>query len=128
MLPRPGTYDTAALIEALTQIKAFYQGERVVLIWDGLAAHWSRAMRAWVAEQDWLTLERLPAYAPELNPVEMLWSSITTRELANPAGDHLTDIADAAEAGINRICEDEQLAWSFLAHTGLEIHPPTPHN
>lgn len=54
-----------------------------MLVWDGLSAHWSQAMRAWVAEQDWLTLERLPAYAPELNPVELLWSSLKKRELAN---------------------------------------------
>jgi hypothetical protein len=58
----------------------------------------------------------------------MLWSSIKTRELANLAGDHLADVADAAETGINRICNDEQLPWSFLAHTGLEIRHPTPHN
>jgi hypothetical protein len=69
-----------------------------VLVWDGLSAHWSRAMRAWAAEQNWLTLERLPAYAPELNPVELLWSAIKTRELANLAGDHLADVADAADA------------------------------
>jgi len=125
---RPGTYDTAALIEVLTRLKAFYQGERVVLIWDGLSAHWSRKMRAWAAGQDRLTLERLPAYTPELNPVEMLWSSIKTCEPANLAGDHLADVADAAEAGIHRVCQDEQLAWSFLAHTGLQIHCPTPHN
>ncbi|MFD5430165.1 transposase [Streptomyces sp. NPDC127084] len=92
---KPGSYDTTALIEVLEQMKAFYRGERVVLVWDGLSAHWSRAMRAWVAEQDWLTLERLPAYAPELNPVELLWSSLKKRELANLAGDHLADIADA---------------------------------
>ncbi|MFJ6673372.1 transposase [Actinosynnema sp. NPDC091369] len=60
-------------------------------------------MRARVAEQDWLTLERLPAYASELNPVELLWSSLKKRELANLAGDH-------------------------LAHTGLTIHPPHPPN
>ncbi|MFC7896776.1 transposase [Streptomyces sp. NPDC057381] len=66
---KPGSYDTAGLIEVLEQMKVFYRGERVVLVWDGLSAHWSRAMRAWVAEQDWLTLERLPAYAPELNLV-----------------------------------------------------------
>ncbi|MEU0375300.1 transposase [Streptomyces sp. NPDC006283] len=63
-------------------MKVFYRGERVVLVRDGLSAHWSRAMRAWVVEQDWLTLERLPAYAPELNPVEWLWSSLKKRELA----------------------------------------------
>lgn len=125
---KPGSYDTTALIEVLEQMKAFYRGERVVLVWDGLSAHWSRAMRAWVAEQDWLTLERLPAYAPELNPVELLWSSLKKRELANLAGDHLADVADATEQGIHRINHNPQLPWSFLAHTGLTIHPAHPLN
>lgn len=84
-------------------------------------------MRTWVAaEQHWLTLERLPAYAPELNPVELLWSAIKIRELANLAGEHLADVADAAERGIHRVCSDEQLPWSFLTHTRLTIHPETP--
>jgi len=30
------SYDTASLIEVLTQLKAFYGGEQVVLLWDGL--------------------------------------------------------------------------------------------
>ncbi|MEU6394791.1 transposase [Streptomyces sp. NPDC046939] len=131
---KPGSYDTTSLIEVLEQIKTFYAGEAVVLVWDGLSAHWSRAMRAWAAaEQHWLTLERLPAYAPELNPVELLWSAIKTRELANLAGDHLAgdhlaDVADAAERGIHRVCSDEQLPWSFLTHTRLTIHTKTPQN
>ncbi|MEU7989447.1 transposase [Streptosporangium canum] len=125
---QPATYDTTTLIAVLEQLKSFYAGESVVLVWDGLAAHWSRAMRAWVEGQDWLTLERLPAYAPELNPVELLWSSIKKRELANLAGDHLADVADAAERGIHRVCQDGQLPWSYLTHTGLHIHPATTHN
>lgn len=36
--------------------------------------------------QDWLTLEGLPVYTPELNPVEMLWSALKAQKLANPAG------------------------------------------
>ncbi|MDS1270840.1 hypothetical protein RIF23_11060 [Lipingzhangella sp. LS1_29] len=59
----------------------------------------------------------------------MLWSAIKTRELANFAGEHLSEVADAAEAGITRIrTNDEHLPWSFLAHTGLELHPQTPQN
>jgi hypothetical protein len=42
-----------------------------VLVWDGLNTHASRAMRELIAARDWLTVFRLPAYAPELNPVEM---------------------------------------------------------
>nr|WP_317453490.1 transposase [Streptomyces sp. CBMA152] len=87
-----------------------------------------RALEPGHADQDWLTLERLPAYAPELNPVELLWSAIKTRELANLAGDHLADVADAAERGIHRVCSNDQLPWSFLTHTGLTIHPKRPPN
>ncbi|MEU0402471.1 transposase [Streptomyces sp. NPDC006197] len=122
---KPGNYDIAALIEMLEQLKTFYCGKRVVLIWYGLSAHWSRAMRAWAAEQNRLTLERLPAYAPELNPVELLWSSLKKRDFANLTDDHLVDVA---EQGIHRINENPQLPWSFLAHTGLTIHAPTPLN
>ncbi|MEU4657788.1 transposase [Streptomyces sp. NPDC023723] len=111
--PRPGSYDTTPLIEVLEQAKTFYAGEPVVSVWDGLSAHWSRGMRTWTAEQDWPTLERLPAHAPELNPVEGLWSALTTRELANLARDHL---ADATERGIPRVCSSEQLPWAFLTH------------
>ncbi|CAL9329051.1 hypothetical protein SUDANB6_00034 [Streptomyces sp. enrichment culture] len=100
----------------------------MVLVWNGLSAHRGRAMRAWVAEQDWLILERSPAYAPELNPVELLWSSLKKRELANLAGNHLADVADATGQGIHRIDTNPRLPWSFLADTGLTIRPPHPPN
>jgi hypothetical protein len=45
-------------------------GGPVVLVWDGLNTHTSRAMRELIAARDWLTVFQLPAYAPELNPVE----------------------------------------------------------
>jgi hypothetical protein len=46
-------------------------GGPLVLVWDGLNTHTSRAMRELTAARDWLTVFRLPPYAPELNPVEM---------------------------------------------------------
>ncbi|WP_369779967.1 transposase [Streptomyces sp. R33] len=96
----------------------------MVLVWDGLSAHWSRAMRAWVADQDWLTLERLPAYAPELNPVELLWSSLKKRELANLAGDHLAEVADATEQGIHRN-QPQPTTAMVLPRPHRTHHPPT---
>jgi hypothetical protein len=123
------SYDTASLVGVLEQLKAFYQGQRVVLLWDGLPAHRSHAMRDWLAtQQDWLEVERLPAYAPELNPVEYLWANLKGVELANFAGDRVVEVADAAEQGIRRVCDDQQLAWSFLAHTGLTLHHDHPLN
>jgi hypothetical protein len=68
-----GNYDTDTLIEVLGELRQFLGGEKATLLWDGLPAHRSRAMRAWLATQrSWLVVERLPAYATELNPTEGL--------------------------------------------------------
>ena len=118
------SYTTDHLIGVLEQLAGFYAGQRVVLIWDGLSAHWSTKMRAWLDSQhDWLTTERLPAYAPELNAVEYLWANLKDLELANRPTTTLAEVADATEQGIQRICKRDGLVFGFLAHTGLSLDP-----
>src|SRR4051812_29218937 len=74
---QPAAYNTETLINVLTELRTFLAPDQVTLIWDGLPAHRSKAMNTFLATQkDWLTVERLPAYAPELNPVETLWSNL----------------------------------------------------
>jgi DDE superfamily endonuclease len=61
----PGNYDTDTLIEVLGELRRFLGGEKATLLWDGLPAHCSTAMRAWLnTQRSWLVVERLPAYAP----------------------------------------------------------------
>jgi len=115
-------YDSDSLIGVLEQLAGFYRGQRVVLLWDGLSSHWSYKMRAHLdTQRHWLTVERLPAYAPELNPVEGLWANLKGGELANFAGDTITQVADQAEQGIRRVCDSDSLVIGFLAHTGLSL-------
>jgi hypothetical protein len=124
---QPDSYDTDTLIGVLEQLKAFYAGQQVVLLWDGLSAHWSHKMRAHLAAQHWLSVERLPAYAPELNPVEYLWANLKGAELANFTGDTLAEVADQAHHGIQRVCDSDSLVGGFLAHTGLPLDKePSP--
>jgi hypothetical protein len=125
---QPDSYDTDTLIGVLEQLAGFYAGQRVVLLWDGLSAHWSYKMRAHLAKQcHWLTVERLPAYAPELNPVEYLWANLKGVELANFAGDTVAEVADQACHGIQRVCDSDSLVVGFLAHTGLSLDDqPSP--
>ena len=123
---QPDSYDTDSLIGVLEQLEGFYAGHKVVLLWDGLSAHWSHKMRALLATQgDWLTVERLPAYAPELNPAEHLWANLKGKggELANFAGDTVAEVADQARHGIQRVCDSDSLVMGFLAHTGLALDP-----
>jgi hypothetical protein len=94
-----GNYDTDTLIQVLGELRRFLGGEKATLLWDGLPAHRSRAMRAWLnTQRSWLVVERLPAYAPELNPVEGLWSSLKAIELANLTSPSLAEVIAQATA------------------------------
>ncbi|MER5424249.1 transposase [Streptosporangium roseum] len=56
-------------------------GGSIVLVWDNDRRHLSAVMRAAVEARPWLTVFRLPAYAPELNPAEMGWSQCGLRRI-----------------------------------------------
>lgn len=46
-------------------------------MWDNVNTHVSAAMRAFLeAHAGWLTVVRLPAYAPDLNPTESVWANV----------------------------------------------------
>ena len=70
--------DYAALLDAAHR----QLGGAIVLVWDNLSTHTSKAMAELIAARPWLTVFRLPPYAHELNPVESVWSHLK-RSLAN---------------------------------------------
>ncbi|MEV1176406.1 transposase [Nonomuraea sp. NPDC049784] len=58
----------------------------------GAGAPWrGRAMREVIAAREWLRVIRLPAYAPDLNPVEGVWSHLK-RTLGNLAVHGIDDL------------------------------------
>jgi len=78
---RPGAYNDETLIEFLHELNQFEQ-RRVVLIWHGLPSHRSGRMRDWIASQrHWLSVEPLPGYAPDVNPIEQDWGSLNPKNL-----------------------------------------------
>jgi transposase len=79
----PGAITGPQIVEYLKALKATLRG-KLLVIWDGLPAHRSRVVRDYVESLDGhIQLERLPAYAAELNPVEYLFGNAKQRELAN---------------------------------------------
>lgn len=120
---RPGSYGTENLILFLKQLRRHFRGQRVILVWDGLPAHKSRLMKTYLQSQrHWLEEERLPGYAPDLNPVETLWGNIKGQELANRCSVNLAEAATAASQGMSRVRRQaQQLAFAFLHHAGLSF-------
>lgn len=57
---------------------------RLLIIWDGAAIHRSKLVTRFLESTKGMVLaERLPAYAPELNPVEYMWAHLKCHEIAN---------------------------------------------
>ena len=109
--------DYAALLDAAHQ----QLDGPIVLIWDNLNTHISTAMRELTAARDWLHVIRLPAYAPDLNPAEHVWSHVK-RGLGNLIVRGIDQLVAVVKNRLKRIQYRPELLDAFLAHTGLE--PP----
>jgi hypothetical protein len=112
-------HDFARLLDAAhQQLQA-----PIVLIWDGLSAHKSAQMRVFIAARPWLRVYQLPAYAPELNPAEKVWSTMK-RALANLPARTANSLATAVKNRLKRMQYRQGLIDAYLTGTGLS--PPTP--
>lgn len=115
---RQGSYDTQALIEVLNGLGGFFGGAPVSLVWVNLKAHNCQAMRAFVASEDWLQVDYLPACAPELKPVDGLWANQKGGELANRCCQTAEEVIATAQVGMIWVRRDAELPYAFLGHTG----------
>ncbi len=116
------SYNTASLIEYLKALRRFVAGQKVILVWDHLPAHRSRAMKEFLRQQcHWLTVEWLPGYAPDLNPTEEVWNNIKGREMANLCPEYMEGAARSFRQGLRRLSHTARLPFSFLHHAGLSF-------
>ncbi|WP_446447427.1 IS630 family transposase [Streptomyces hydrogenans] len=91
-------------------------GGLIVLVRDNLNVHKAADLREWAAARDWLTIYYLPPYAPDLNPVEGIWSLLRRGWLSNVA-------FSTPEHLIRRIQYRSHLLDGCLAETGLTVRP-----
>ena len=96
----------------------------IVLVWDNLNTHVSAAMRVMVDARDWLHVIRLPAYAPDLNPTEGVWSHLK-RSIGNLAVTGVDHLLAIIRNRLKSIQYRTDLLDGFLAHTGLTLEPDT---
>jgi transposase len=79
----PGTIKSPQIIDFLKRLGRQLE-RKLLIIWDGLAAHRSRRVLAYVESTKGQShLAQLPAYSPELNPVEYVWGFCKQHKLPN---------------------------------------------
>jgi hypothetical protein len=95
----------------------------VIWCWDNLNIHLAPQL-ADFAEQNksWLRIYRMPAYAPELNPAEGIWS-LLKRAIANFAAADLNALVRIVKRKLKKIQYRPHLINGCLSATGLRIEP-----
>lgn len=66
-------------------------------------------------------IEWLPAYAPELNPVEQVWNHSKYGKLANYIPEDVCELKKSVYFTINHMRSQKSLLCSFFEEAGLEI-------
>jgi transposase len=90
--------------------------EKLLIIWDGLRSHRSRMVWDFVRQQRGrVWLEFPPAYAPELNPVEYLWSHWKQHELPNFCPQTFRQLSRHARRALRRMRCRPTLVMAFWA-------------
>lgn len=96
----------------------------IILLWDRLPSHRSLATQAYIQREinmGGFELQWLPAYAPELNPVEYLWGRLDSGVMANYAPPTLTEIRQRLRRGARQIYRRSDVLRSFLKQSKLFI-------
>jgi transposase len=111
--------DYIALLDAAHQCL----GGPVVAVWDNLNTHHSAAIKKMIEGRSWLTVFMLPAYAPDLNPVEGVWTHLK-RSLANLTKHTVDQLAAVVKTRLKRMQYRPDLVQGFIASTGLDFAEP----
>lgn len=119
---QPGAMDKYDFIDLLKDIKIELKGRKLLLIWDGLPAHRAKEVREYIVSQkSWLRVERYPAYAPELSPVEFIWSPMKKRDLGNVPPRGFKHLKRIIHRSFRRIRADKVLLKNCLYKAGVLI-------
>lgn len=118
-----GYFDTGEVIRFVRYLLRALVG-KVIVVWDGGTNHKGPLMRAFLARNRRLHLERLPPYAPELNPVEQVWGWLKFGQLANFVPGDLDELDDKILDRLIHLRCDPKLLRALWERSEL----PFPHD
>jgi len=94
----------------------------IIVIWDRGSMHRGQALSNLQAEYPRLSMEPLPPYAPDLNPVEKVWSYEKYGRRANFAPVNITQLNEVVNTDLTQIEQQPELLGKFFE--GTHLPPP----
>jgi transposase len=121
LLPDNATVHAEDVVAYLRQLRAQLGGP-ITVLWDGSKVHSkSRLVREYLAAHPEIVAKTLPAYAPELNPDELVWAWSKYGRLSNLAAADTDVLRDHLIAELTYLRQHPHLLTSFLEQTALPL-------
>jgi transposase len=97
--------------------------EPLLVIWDGGPIHRGQPVKDLLAEvgPGRLRVERLPAYAPDLNPDEGVWNYLKRVELRNTCCASLRHLREALREAAIRLCTRPEIIRACIRQAGYHV-------
>jgi transposase len=95
--------------------------EPLVILWDSIRIHAAGVIEDYVLRHPRITIEWLPPYAPELNPVDQVWSYVKYGRLANYCPRSLGELRGRVRAEFRRLGRRPRLLAALFRRTGLTL-------
>jgi transposase len=92
----------------------------LIIIGDRLKAHRAKGVKPYLASERDISVEWLPAYAPELNPEEQVHGHIK-QHLRNAMPETVGEIRRDVDRGFARLRQRPDMLLSFIRHAGLRV-------
>jgi transposase len=95
----------------------------LLVIWDGGPIHRGQPVEDLLAEvgSARLWVERLPAYAPDLNPDEGIWNYLKCVELRNTCCRSLEHLRDALREAAIGLCQKPRVIQGCIREAGYHV-------
>jgi len=96
---------------------------KVIVIWDGSPIHGGNPIKEFLLNggAERLRLERLPGYAPDLNPDEGIWNNLKRVQLRNVRCTDLGELRRALDLAIARLRHRRQVIRGCIKEAGYEV-------
>ena len=95
----------------------------LLVIWDGASIHRSQPIKDFLAKggAKRIHLERLPSYAPELNPQEGVWNLLKRVELKNVCCLDVPHVQREVRRAKERLRHRKPILRQCFAHAGYSL-------
>lgn len=121
LLPDNTTVRAPDIVRYLKHLKTQVRAPLTIL-WDRSTIHdKSKLVRAFLAEHPEIKTEKLPAYAPEMNPDELVWAWTKYGRLGNLAAANTDWLRDYLITEFTFAREHPELLASFIEGTNLPL-------